>query len=141
MGLEARYNKMSLCYDFQKWTIISMLAILTVCLVGMVNLVFGQQQNSTVVDNQTVVDNRTQRELELDKYRKMIEEDIKKGGRVPTDAQLQNCIAYEGINLIVIGPQGQTQCVAVLDTINYYLSQGYTLKAVDNGQAFLEKIK
>lgn len=35
---------MSLCYDFQKWTIISMLAILTVCLVGMINLAHGQEQ-------------------------------------------------------------------------------------------------
>ena len=33
---------MSLCHDFQKWTIMTMLAILTVCLVGMINLAFGQ---------------------------------------------------------------------------------------------------
>jgi hypothetical protein len=33
---------MSLCYDFQKWTVITMLAILTVCLTGMLNLVYGQ---------------------------------------------------------------------------------------------------
>jgi PsbP-like protein len=37
---------MSLCYDFQKWSIISMLTILTVCLVGMVNLAFGQTPSS-----------------------------------------------------------------------------------------------
>ena len=33
---------MSLCYDFEKWTIMTMLAIVTVCLVGVVNLVYGQ---------------------------------------------------------------------------------------------------
>ena len=34
---------MSLCYDFQKWTIMTLSAILTVCLVGLVNLVYGQE--------------------------------------------------------------------------------------------------
>jgi hypothetical protein len=33
---------MSSCYDFQKWSILTLSAILTVCLVGMINLVYGQ---------------------------------------------------------------------------------------------------
>jgi hypothetical protein len=90
---------MSLCYDIQKWTIMTMLAILTVCLVGMVNLVFGQSQYWYVAPNGTMYKkdkeaNETQkqatekqRELERDKYRKMIEEDIKKGGR--NESQIQ----------------------------------------------------
>jgi hypothetical protein len=38
---------MSLCYDFQKWTIITMLAVLAACLVSMVSLVYGQETNET----------------------------------------------------------------------------------------------
>lgn len=76
-----------------------MLAILTVCLVGMVNLVFGQNEYWYVAPNGTMYQkdeeaNETQRqateeqrELERDKYRKMIEEDIKKGGR--NESQIQ----------------------------------------------------
>ena len=40
-----------LCYDFQKWTILTMLAILTVCLVAMVNLVYGQTANISISDS------------------------------------------------------------------------------------------
>ena len=34
---------MSLCYDFQKYTMITLMSILVVCLVGLVNLVYGQE--------------------------------------------------------------------------------------------------
>jgi len=34
---------MSLCYDFQKYTMITLMSILVVCLVGMINLVYGQE--------------------------------------------------------------------------------------------------
>jgi hypothetical protein len=34
---------MTLCYDFQKWTIVSMLGVLAACLVSMVSLVYGQE--------------------------------------------------------------------------------------------------
>ena len=34
---------MSQCYDFQKWSILTMLTKLTVCLVDMINLVYGQE--------------------------------------------------------------------------------------------------
>ena len=37
---------MRLSYDFQKWNIMTMLAIVTVCLAGMLKLVHGQE-NST----------------------------------------------------------------------------------------------
>jgi hypothetical protein len=33
---------MSLCYDFQKWTVLTLPAVLTVCIIGLVNLAYGQ---------------------------------------------------------------------------------------------------
>jgi hypothetical protein len=38
------YNKMSLCYDFQKWTIISLAAVAISLTIGLVTLAYGEGQ-------------------------------------------------------------------------------------------------
>ena len=40
-------NKMSLCYDFEKWTIISLALVVVSLTVGLVSLAYGQEWNTT----------------------------------------------------------------------------------------------
>ena len=52
--------------------------------------------------------------------------------------ELEKCTAYNSTNLVIVGRDG---CLALLETTDYYISQGYTIKAVENQQVYLEKIK
>jgi hypothetical protein len=42
------YNKMSLCYDFQKWIMISLASVAITLVIGLVSLAYGQ----TIEDQQ-----------------------------------------------------------------------------------------
>ena len=55
----------------------------------------------------------------------------------PSD--IVNCTIYNSTNLVVLQPFDK--CGFPAETLDHYISQGYTIKAVDNGQVFLEKIK
>jgi len=53
-------------------------------------------------------------------------------------SELVKCTAYNSTNLVVVGTD---ECLALLETTDYFISHGYTIKAVENHQVFLEKTK
>jgi hypothetical protein len=48
-------DKMSLCYDFQKWTILTLGLIAITLTTGLVGIAYGQESNSTQQDNGTSI--------------------------------------------------------------------------------------
>lgn len=48
---------MSLCYDFSKWFMLTLYAVLVVTLVSMINLVYGINDNSSLLNNGIIAPN------------------------------------------------------------------------------------
>ena len=92
---------MSLCYDSEKWLIITLASVAITLTIGLVTLAHGQSISDM-------------------------------------ESEFLKCTAYKSTNLVVVGTD---ECLALLETTDYYISLGYTIKAVENQQVYLEKIK
>jgi hypothetical protein len=55
----------------------------------------------------------------------------------PSD--IVNCTVYNSTTTVILKPLDE--CGFPKETLDHYISNGYLIKAVDNGQIFLERIK
>jgi hypothetical protein len=95
---------MSLCYDFQKWIIISFTAMAITLIIGLVGLVYGQNQSQCNGQCQPL----------------------------PPSLLLKLCTAFKSEHLVILDSDDACgeNAGAMVNALNYYVTQGYEIKSV-----------